>query len=57
MGGLTPELREFLDANPVGVLATIARDGRPAAVARLLRARRRPAADLDAEPTGSRPAT
>ena len=22
MGALTPELREFLDANPVGVLAT-----------------------------------
>ena len=29
MGGLTPELREFLDANRVGVLATAARDGRP----------------------------
>ena len=29
MGGLTPELREFLDANPVGVLATAARDGGP----------------------------
>ena len=48
MGGLTPELREFLDANPVGVLATAAARRRPAAVARLLRARRRPAADLDA---------
>jgi PPOX class probable F420-dependent enzyme len=29
MGELTPELREFLDANRVGVLATAARDGRP----------------------------
>jgi predicted pyridoxine 5'-phosphate oxidase superfamily flavin-nucleotide-binding protein len=29
MGGLTPELREFLDANRVGVLATVTRDGKP----------------------------
>jgi PPOX class probable F420-dependent enzyme len=29
MGGLTPELREFLDANVVGVLATSASDGSP----------------------------
>ena len=29
MGKLTPQLREFLDANPVGVLATRASDGRP----------------------------
>ena len=29
MGGLTPELREFLDAHPVGVLATVAEEGRP----------------------------
>lgn len=29
MGALTPELREFLDANPVGVLATAASDGGP----------------------------
>jgi PPOX class probable F420-dependent enzyme len=29
MGGLTPELREFLDANIVGVLATAASDGSP----------------------------
>jgi PPOX class probable F420-dependent enzyme len=29
MGGLTAELREFLDANTVGVLATAARDGGP----------------------------
>ena len=29
MGGLTPELREFLDANRVGVLATAAADARP----------------------------
>jgi PPOX class probable F420-dependent enzyme len=29
MGALTPELREFLDANVVGVLATSARDGSP----------------------------
>jgi PPOX class probable F420-dependent enzyme len=29
MGSLTPELREFLDANPVGVLATVATDGSP----------------------------
>jgi hypothetical protein len=29
MGALTPELREFLDANPVGVLATLASDGNP----------------------------
>ena len=29
MGELTPELREFLDANRVGVLATIAEHGRP----------------------------
>jgi PPOX class probable F420-dependent enzyme len=29
MGGLTAPLREFLDANRVGVLATAARDGRP----------------------------
>jgi PPOX class probable F420-dependent enzyme len=28
MGGLTAELQEFLDAQPVGVLATIATDGR-----------------------------
>ena len=48
MGALTPELREFLDANRVGVLATVARRRQAAAVARLLRARRRPAADLDA---------
>ena len=27
MGGLTPELREFLDGQPVGVLATTAPDG------------------------------
>jgi PPOX class probable F420-dependent enzyme len=26
---LTPELREFLDSKPVGVLATLAADGRP----------------------------
>ena len=29
MGALTEELRAFLDANPVGVLATSAPDGRP----------------------------
>ena len=29
MGPLTEELREFLDANRVGVLATLAPDGRP----------------------------
>jgi PPOX class probable F420-dependent enzyme len=29
MGGLTDELRAFLDANRVGVLATIAGDGQP----------------------------
>ena len=29
MGALTPELREFLDAGPVGVLATIGDDGMP----------------------------
>jgi hypothetical protein len=29
MGALTEELRDFLDANAVGVLATAARDGRP----------------------------
>lgn len=29
MDELTPELQEFLDANPVGVLATIAEHGRP----------------------------
>ncbi len=29
MGALTEELREFLDANTVGVLATSAADGRP----------------------------
>jgi PPOX class probable F420-dependent enzyme len=29
MGALTEELREFLDANRVGVLATLAPDGRP----------------------------
>jgi PPOX class probable F420-dependent enzyme len=29
MGELTPELRDFLDANRVGVLATIANTGRP----------------------------
>ena len=29
MGGLTDELREFLDAHRVGVLATIASDGKP----------------------------
>ena len=29
MGRLTPELREFLDANRVGVLATATADGRP----------------------------
>jgi PPOX class probable F420-dependent enzyme len=29
MDKLTPELREFLDANPVGVLATAAADGKP----------------------------
>jgi PPOX class probable F420-dependent enzyme len=29
MGGLTDELRDFLDANRVGVLATIAGDGQP----------------------------
>ena len=29
MGGVTPELRAFLDANVVGVLATAARDGNP----------------------------
>lgn len=29
MGALTPELRAFLDASPVGLLATDARDGRP----------------------------
>jgi PPOX class probable F420-dependent enzyme len=29
MGVLTPEIREFLDANRAGVLATIATDGRP----------------------------
>jgi PPOX class probable F420-dependent enzyme len=28
MGGLTREVQEFLDAHPVGVLATIATDGR-----------------------------
>ena len=29
MGGLTDTLREFLDANRVGVLATVARTGEP----------------------------
>src|SRR5690242_11365107 len=29
MGGLTPELREFLDAHAVGVLATAGGDGSP----------------------------
>ena len=29
MGGLTDELRDFLDAHRVGVLATIAADGKP----------------------------
>jgi PPOX class probable F420-dependent enzyme len=29
MGALTAELHEFLDANPVGVLATVASDGGP----------------------------
>ena len=29
MGGLTDELQEFLDAHRVGVLATIASDGKP----------------------------
>jgi PPOX class probable F420-dependent enzyme len=29
MGALTAELREFLDANAVGVLATLASDGKP----------------------------
>ena len=29
MGELTEELREFLDAHRVGVLATIASDGKP----------------------------
>jgi PPOX class probable F420-dependent enzyme len=29
MGELTAELRDFLDAQPVGVLATVAEDGRP----------------------------
>ncbi|MFX6857601.1 pyridoxamine 5'-phosphate oxidase family protein, partial [Acinetobacter baumannii] len=29
MGGLTPELKAFLDAQPVGVLATLASNGRP----------------------------
>jgi PPOX class probable F420-dependent enzyme len=29
MGALTEELRQFLDANRVGVLATLAPDGRP----------------------------
>jgi Pyridoxamine 5'-phosphate oxidase len=29
MDKLTPDLREFLDANPVGVLATAAADGMP----------------------------
>jgi PPOX class probable F420-dependent enzyme len=29
MGALTQELREFLDTNAVGVLATLAADGRP----------------------------
>jgi PPOX class probable F420-dependent enzyme len=29
MSALSPELREFLDSKPVGVLATLAGDGRP----------------------------
>ena len=29
MGALSGELREFLDSNPVGVLATLASDGKP----------------------------
>jgi PPOX class probable F420-dependent enzyme len=29
MGALTPKLRDFLDANPVGVLATLPANGRP----------------------------
>ncbi len=29
MGALSQELREFLDSQPVGVLATLASDGRP----------------------------
>ncbi len=29
MGALSQELREFLDLNPVGVLATLASDGKP----------------------------
>ena len=29
MGALTAELREFLDSHPVGVLATLAADGKP----------------------------
>ena len=51
MGELTPELREFLDAHRVGVLATRRRGRQAAAVARLLRARRRSPADLDAGAT------
>lgn len=44
---LTEELRQFLDAHRVGVLATIASDGQTAPVGRLLRARRGAAADFD----------
>jgi PPOX class probable F420-dependent enzyme len=29
MGALTPELRELVDSNPVGVLATVPANGRP----------------------------
>ena len=29
MGAMTDELRQFLDSQPVGVLATVARDGTP----------------------------
>jgi hypothetical protein len=29
MGGLTEQLRELLDAHRVGVLATVAEDGKP----------------------------
>ena len=47
MGALILELSEFLDANRVGVLATVADDGHAAPVGRLLRARRRAPPDLN----------
>jgi hypothetical protein len=47
MGTLTAELREFLDSNPVGVLATLAPDGEPRHLSSTSRVRG-PTADFDA---------